>query len=184
MMAVVDSSAVAALFGALVGGVATTIAAWLTQRGQLRRDAVERARAEAGRWTDDRRRIFREIHATADEWAFLLRTVASHLRTGIAEGDQAIADEALREVERRYHGLTFEVAMLCRRTLADAVESVEDEFHRLTVELGRPTQYESGAPPDAARAASQRYVDGERPELRQARIAMLQAMRRELGLFD
>jgi hypothetical protein len=179
-----DSSAVAALLGALIGGVATTIAAWLTQRGQLRRDAVERARAEAGRWTDDRRRIFREIHDTADEWAFLLRTVASHLRTGIPAGDQAVPDEALREVERRYHGLTFEVGMLCSRPLADAVERVEDEFHRLTVEFGRPTQYEPGAAPDAARAASRRYVDGERPELREARIDLLRSMRRELGLVD
>lgn len=74
--------------------------------------------------------------------------------------------------------------MLCSGMLADAVECVEDEFHRLTVELGRPTQYEPGAPPDVARAASQRYVDGDRPELREARIVMLRSMRRELGLVD
>jgi hypothetical protein len=176
-----DSAALFGLAGALVGGASTAIAAWLAQRGQLRRDAIERARAEEGHWTDDRRKLFREVNIAADEWAFLLRRAAADLQS--RPDAAAVVDiDRLTAVERRHHGLVFDVALIATEDAQAAVEAVEKVFRALTNELGLATQYDAGAPLEAARQAGRRWVGGDNPELRAVRIGMRDAMRRELGI--
>jgi hypothetical protein len=91
-----------------------------------------------------------------------------------------VSAEELKGVERRFHQLVYDVALLCTPVVSDAVEALEHLFLEVTNRLGRDTQYGRAASPDAARIARADWRGGDLPELRRRRVAMLAAMRQEL----
>ncbi|MFJ7217971.1 hypothetical protein [Amycolatopsis sp. NPDC098790] len=173
-----DGSALFGVLGAALGASASTVAAWLTLRGQLRREVAQREYTELTRWTADKRALFRDIQVTANDWAHLLRRVARrHTEPGLA----AVSDDELRRAERAFHAALYEAALLCGVEVCDLVDETEDELLRLTAALGRSTDYLPAAPPEqAAQAAAAALVD-DFPTLRDIRVRLLSAMRSELA---
>jgi hypothetical protein len=152
--------------------------AWLTLRGQLRRELAQREYAELTRWTADKRAFFRDIHVAANDWAHLLRRVArQHTEPDL----EAVSDDELRRAERAFHSALYEAALLCGAEVCDLVDETEDELLRLTAALGRSTDYLQAAPPDqATQAAAAAFVD-DFPTLRDIRVRLMSAMRSELA---
>jgi hypothetical protein len=173
-----DGSALFGVLGAALGASASTLAAWLTLRGQLRRELAQREYAELTRWTADKRALFRDIHVAANDWAHLLRRVARQY----TEPDlAAVSDDELRRAERAFHSALYEAALLCGAEVCDLVDETENELLRLTAALGRSTDYLQAAPPDqATQAAAAASVD-DFPTLRDIRVRLMSAMRSELA---
>jgi hypothetical protein len=114
-----DSSALFGVLGAVVGAGASTITAWLTLRGQFRRELAQRQYTELTRWTADKRAIFRDIHVAANDWAHLLRRVArKHTEPDLT----AVSDDELRRAERGFHAALYEAALLCGSAVTDLVD--------------------------------------------------------------
>jgi hypothetical protein len=169
----VDQVAAAGLLGALIGAAVSALSAWLTQRVQVRRDEDGRRFAERERWTVEKRAVFRDVHDAADGWAHALRRLA---------GGADVPAHDLEAAERRFHGLVYEVALLCGAEVSGATEDLEDAFLVATNRLGRSTQYGEAAGDDVGRAARAEWADGDLATLRERRVHLLQAMRRELGV--
>lgn len=173
-----DGSALFGVLGATLGAGASTLAAWLTLRGQFRRESAQRDYAELTRWTADKRALFRDIHVAANDWAHLLRRVArKHTEPDLT----AVSDDELRRAERGFHSALYEAALLCGPAVCDLVDETEDELLRLTAALGRHTDYLPAALPEhAAQAAADTLAD-DFPALRDIRLRLMSAMRSELA---
>lgn len=130
-----NAAIITGLVGALVGAGVSIFTTWLTQRSQLQRELAQRRFGELTRWTNEKRVMFRDIHVATNEWAHLLRMVAR-------DGGRPVSDEELREVEERLHGLVYDATLLCSPQVYDLVDEAEQELLRLTVSLGRATQYD------------------------------------------
>jgi hypothetical protein len=177
---VVDNAAIFGLLGALTGAGASTATAWLTQRSQLRREIAQRGYGERTRWTSDKREMFREIHIATNDWAHLLRRI---VRRHAGEDVPPVSDNELKNAERRFHALLYDIALLGGAEVCDLIDKTEDELLRLTAVLGRATEYgPAGAPDDAAEAAASALVD-DFPDLRGIRLRLMAAMRQELGVL-
>jgi hypothetical protein len=172
-MSRVDQVAAAGLLGAVVGAAVSGLSAWLTQRVQVRRDEAGRRFAERERWTVEKRAVFRDVHDAADAWAHALRRLA---------GGEDVPAHELEAVERRFHGLVYEVALVCGAEVSGATEALEDTFLVATNRLGRSTQYGEAAGDDVVRTARAEWQDGDLAALREQRVHLLQSMRRELGV--
>jgi len=168
--------------GALVGAGVSVFTTWLTQRSQLQRELAKREYGELTRWSSDKRMMFRDIHVGANDWAHLLRRVASLLHLDAGDGSNPVSDEELREVERRFHGLVYEASLLCGQQVRDLMDTAEGELLRLTVSLGRATEYEpAGSTEQAELMAKQVAHDNfDFPKLREIRLGLMAAMRAEL----
>lgn len=171
-------AALIGVLGAVIGAGASIVAAWLTQRSQLRREIAQRDYGERTRWTNDKREIFREIHIAANDWAHLLRRIARH----IANGDSPpVSDDELLQAERRFHALLYEAALLCGPEVCDLIDSTEDELLRITTTLGRSTEYGPAGSPDVAAEAAAKTLLNDFPNLRDIRLRLMVAMRHELA---
>jgi hypothetical protein len=164
-----DSTALVGVLGALIGASASTVTTWLGQRAERRRDLARRSYDARHRWTQDKRQIFRDVHMVANDWSHLLRRLAL---------DEGVADSELRTTERSFHGLVYEANLVAGPAVYELVEAAEDELRRLTVALGRPTEYDPAALDPAVKAA---VPTDDFPVLRDIRVRMMAAMRRELG---
>lgn len=173
-----SSAALIGVLGAFVGAGASTFTAWLTQRGQLRREVEQRRYDERTRWTNDKRDIFREIHVASNDWAHLLRKVARHRAV---RGAPSADGNDLRQVERCFHGILYDAARLCGQNVCDGVDLLEDELLRLTMLLGVATEYGLPGPDEAADEAAALALAEDFPALREVRIRLMAAMRDELG---
>jgi hypothetical protein len=176
------NAAAIGFIGALVGAGVSIFTTWLTQRSQLQREQAQRKFGELTRWTNDKRVMFREIHVAANDWAHLLRRVAGALCPDASGGGYPVSDEELREVERRFHGLVYEAALLCGQQVCDLMDRAEGELLRLTVSLGRATEYDSAGPPEQAELMAKKVADEDFdfPKLREIRLGLMTAMRAEL----
>jgi len=173
-----DGSALFGVLGAALGAGASTIAAWLTLRGQFRRELAQREYTELTRWTADKRAIFRDVHVAANDWAHLLRRVARQH----AEPDlPLVSDDELRRAERAFHSVLYEAALLCGSEVCDRVDETEDELLRLTAALGRSTDYVPAASPEHAAQAAAVALADDFPTLRDIRLRLMCAMRAELA---
>lgn len=173
-----DGPALFGVLGATLGAGASTITAWLTLRGQLRRELTQREYSELTRWTADKRAIFRDIHVMANDWAHLLRRVARrHTEPDLA----AVSDDELREAERGLHAALYEAALLCGSEVCDLVDDTEEELLQLTAALGRSTDYLPAAPPEHAAQAAAAALADDFPALRDIRLRLMAAMRAELA---
>jgi hypothetical protein len=173
-----DASALFGVLGAALGAGASTLAAWLTLRGQFRRELAQREHTELTRWTADKRALFRDIHVTANDWAHLLRRVArQHTEPDLA----TVSDDELRRTERGFHSALYEAALLCGSEVCDLVDETEDELLRLTAALGRSTDYSPAAPPAHAAPAAAAALADDFPTLRDIRLRLMSAMRSELA---
>jgi hypothetical protein len=165
----VETVAFIGILGALIGAGTSIATTWLVQRSQAHRELAQRAYDEQHRWTKDKREIFRDLHVSANHWTHLLRR--------IARGEDVPAAD-LRAVERSFHGLLYEAALLAGVEVCALVDEAENELLRLTAALGRPTEYGAAAPDTAVQDA----VAGEDfPALRDIRVRLMAAMRRELS---
>lgn len=85
----------------------------------------------------------------------------------------------LLTTERRLHALVYEDARLCGPQTTEAVEEVEHVLLRLTQDLALPTPWMLN--PSSANPTTNGWENGDHPDLRYARVHMLEAMRSELG---
>ncbi|HEX6404914.1 MAG TPA: hypothetical protein VF003_17425 [Pseudonocardiaceae bacterium] len=171
------SAALIGVLGAVIGAGASIVTAWLTQRSQLRREIAQRYYGERTRWTNDKREIFREIHIATNDWARLLRRIARQYATG---DSRAVSNDELLQVERRFHALLYEAALLCGPEVCDLIDSTEDELLQLTTTLGRSTEYGPAGSPDVAAEAAAKILLDDFPNLRDIRLRLMAAMRYEL----
>ena len=169
-----NAAVITGLVGALVGAGVSVFTTWLTQRSQLQRELAQRRFGELTRWTSEKRVMFRDIHVATNDWSHLLRVVAR-------DGGRPVSDEELREVERRLHGLVYDATLLCSERVYDLVDDAEKELQRLTVSLGRATQYDSAGSPEQAKLMAEKAVAEDFPELREIRLRLMKAMRAELA---
>jgi hypothetical protein len=164
-----DPTALVGVLGALIGAGASTVTTWLAQRGERRRELAQRSYNERHRWTEDKRGIFRDLHVVTNDWAHLLRRVAR---------DEDVTASELRAVERAFHAQLYEAALVAGPEVCELVDDAEDELLRLTAALGRPTEYGPAAPDPAVKTA---VATDDFLMLRDIRLRMMTAMRRELG---
>jgi hypothetical protein len=161
------------LVGALVGAGVSIFTTWLTQRSQLQRELAQRRFGELTRWTNEKRVMFRDIHVAINDWTHLLRMVAR-------DGGRPVSDEELREVEGRLHGLVYDATLLCSPQVYDLVDEAEEELLRLTVSLGRATQYDPAGPTEQAKLMAKQVAVEDFPKLREIRLRLMAAMQAEL----
>ena len=164
-----NSTALVGVLGALIGASASTVTTWLAQRAERRRDLARRSYDERHRWTQDKRQVFRDLQMAANDWAHLLRRLAR---------DEDVPASELRAAERSFHAHLYEAALVAGPEVCELVDDAEDELLRLTAALGRSTEYGLAAPDPVAKAA---VTTDDFPFLRDIRVRMMAAMRRELG---
>jgi hypothetical protein len=168
-----NAAIITGLVGALVGAGASVFATWLTQRSQLQRELAQRRFGELTRWTSEKRVMFRDIHVATNDWAHLLRMVAR-------DDGRPVSDEELREAEGRLHGLVYDATLLCSKQVYDLVDDAEEELLRLTVSLGRATQYDPAGSAEQAKLTAEKVAVEDFPELRKIRLRLMAAMQEEL----
>ena len=161
------------LVGALVGASVSIFTTWLTQRSQLERELAQRRFGELTRWTGEKRMMFRDIHVATNDWSHLLRRVAR-------DDGRRVSDKELREVERRLHGLVYDATLLCSKPVYDLVDDAEQELRRLTVSLGRATEYDPAGSAEQARLIARHGAAEDFPALREIRLRLMNAMQAEL----
>src|SRR5205807_978724 len=98
-----------------------------------------------------KRVMFRDIHVATNDWAHLLRMVAR-------DDSRPVSDEKLREVEGRLHGLVYDATLLCSKHVYDLVDDAEEELLRLTVSLGRATQYDPAGSAEQAKLTAEKVA--------------------------
>lgn len=168
-----NAAVITGLVGALVGASVSIFTTWLTQRSQLQRELAQRRFGELTRWTSEKRMMFRDIHIATNDWSHLLRIIAR-------DDDRPVSDEELREVERRLHGLVYDATLLCNQQVYDLVDDAEQELRRLTVSLGRATEYDPAGSPEQARLIARQVAAEDFPALREIRLRLMNAMQAEL----
>ncbi|WP_433189781.1 hypothetical protein [Actinoallomurus sp. CA-150999] len=173
-----DGAALYGLLGTLAGAVTTLASGWLGQRIQLRRESDQRVHAERNRWTDEKRQTFRAIHSSANDWVRLLRRVSWAL---ISDSEPGHLEDEIHEIERSYHKLTYETDLLAGREVRALVDEVEDRLLDVTCRLGISTDHGLGTAQQDIKEAAHALLNDNFQQVRDARLQLMAAMRRELA---
>jgi hypothetical protein len=180
---VVNATVWIGLLGAVMGAAASTLGAWLAQRGELRRQMLQRDYQERTLWRDEKRVLFRDVQSATLDWMRLLRRIAVALVEG---NEEAVGDEEVLAMERKFHLLGYEVDLLAELDVCTQVEELEDTLRIWTRKLGKPTDFKWPKPyevasPEVARVVATEVLDDDFLQIDEARIRALRAMRTELG---
>ena len=76
--------------------------------------------------------------------------------------------------------MVYDATLLCSKQVYDLVDDAEEELLRLTVSLGRATQYELAGSAEQAEQMAKQVAVEDFPKLREIRLRLMAAMQAEL----